>query len=928
MIEEQVLQNKTDWQKLNELFAAASALETAAQNDFLEKISDAGLRRKVKRMLKAAQKAEANGFLEDNAFPIGARIISNDEEIVEKQIGKYRIIREIGRGGMGTIYLAEREDFHHRVALKIIKRGMDTDEIIRRFEHEREVLATLSHPNIARLLDGGTTDDGLPFLVMEFVEGSTITEFCEENSLNIEERLELFRKVCSAVAYSHQNLIVHRDLKPSNILVDKEGEPKLLDFGIAKLLAPDRAGQTTETGFRLLTPEYASPEQIRGERVTTASDIYSLGVLLYELLTGQKPYEITSRNAAEIIRVVCETAPERPSFVVSRFVEKTRGNNYLTKNNARLTKSLKGDLDNIILKALRKEIAQRYFSVEQFAEDIRRYLTGLPIIARRATFGYQFAKFIERNRTRVVFSSIALIALLAGLSIAIWQASIARQERARAEQRFNEVRKLANHLVDGWDRDIPESLVSNQVRGRIADISTEYLDNLAQETDDPSLLKELAKAYITVGHEYTYQFIYEEKARSSLRKAEAITRGLISDAPADVEAKRLLAECLEQYDGYFGERDRAESLKNRLEIIRLDEEILAANPDDLRAMFDLSNAYALYGLVLKTVGRRDEAIEFYARATEGRKRRVEVLEKNATTPDDRAKLSSTYVYLAGDQANSLKEFQAATDNLRRAGAIADALFTLNPESESAIFAAVTAHYELGLVLKKTSDISGSLEAFRKSLNFARVFNARSPSNSYFVRKEYDCLMEIAEALYELGESGGALAALRESLELRRKWTERDKDNFRTYAGHAHLFSAGGKLLLRMKRFDEALAAYQEAERGFQKVLEGEPDTIGNRRGLATLYLRMGDFYAGSGVCGSERSQAYGGIGAYEYCPPDANETTTNRARLQQAQNYYQKAVDIFGGFETQSVAQYDDKENLRIGKEKTETCAKKLNGRS
>ncbi|HEY5839408.1 MAG TPA: protein kinase, partial [Pyrinomonadaceae bacterium] len=714
----------------------------------------------------------------------------------------------------------------------------------------------------------------------------------------------------------------------------------LLDFGIAKLLAPDVFDNTvdlTAAGANLMTPDYASPEQIRGERVTTASDIYSLGVLLYELLSGHRPFHLKNRPSIEMLRIVSEQEPRAPSDAATMRTDKDEGHTQLVltvetvaqsrnERPARLQKRLRGDLDNIVLTALRKDPLRRYSSVEEFSADLERHLLGLPVTARPATLGYRLTKFAQRNLTAVVFASVALLALLGGLSISIWQTRAANKERARAEQRFNEVRKMANTLVSGWDKDIPDSLVSNQVRGRIADISTEYLDSLARETDDPALLKELAKAYTVVGHEYTYQFIYEEKARSSLHKAEAILRRLLSDAPNDVEAKRLLTECLGQYDGYFGERDRTASLKNRLAIVHLNEEILAAKPDDQRALFDLAGGYALYGLVLKFVGRREESLDYYRRAAEITKRRIELLERTATTPDDRAKLASTYVALAGDQAGDLKEFESATKNVRRGAEIADALYLENPEHERVLFVAGTAQFELGFVLKKTGDVRGSLEAFRKGLSYTRTFLARWRTG-YFIRKEYDCLMEIAEALHELGDSGGALAALRESLELRRKLTEGNQNNFRTYHGHGFHFNAGGKLLTRMNRSDEALRVYREAEQAFQKVLEGEPDQITNRRFLAALYLRMGDAHAGLGVCDFARSQNYGGISGYEYCPPDANQITTNRARLRQAQDYYQKAANLLTEFEAQLIVQYDDKENLRLAREKLATVGENIGRR-
>ena len=321
------------WQKIEELFEVAVELSADERGAYLEREcgGDAGLRREIEQLISADQSADE--FIEEPI--LGSNTLANflDEKVGDiessvpphflgRRIGAYRLIRELGRGGMGAVFLAQRDDaeFKKAVAIKLIKRGMDTDFVLNRFRNERQILATLDHPFIARLLDGGTTDDGLPYFVMEYVEGSPIHQYCDENRLSIRERLQLFQKVCSAANYAHQNLIIHRDLKPGNILVTKDNSPKLLDFGIAKILDPALAADTlapTLTGMRLMTPEYASPEQIRGEKLTPASDIYSLGVLLYELLTGKRPYRFSSRAPHDIARIICEEKPEHPAAVLN-----------------------------------------------------------------------------------------------------------------------------------------------------------------------------------------------------------------------------------------------------------------------------------------------------------------------------------------------------------------------------------------------------------------------------------------------------------------------------------------------------------------------------------------------------------------------------------------------------------------------------------
>ncbi len=415
------------WERLVELFHAVRELPPAERAAHLGlACDDSDLRREVLRLCDAHERA--GGFIETPALAVAGSWLDapSDGAPVGRRFGPYRVVREIGRGGMGAVYLAERDDgqFRQRVALKLIKRGMDTDLVLRRFRAERQILASLDHPNIARLLDGGTTDDGRPYFVMEHVDGRPIDEYADAHRLSVSERLRLFLPVCAAVACAHRQRVVHRDIKPANILVPAEGAPRLLDFGIAKVLNAAAEDATTDvTGFRLLTPEYASPEQVERQPATEASDVYSLGVVLYELLTGRSPYG-GGREALEAAEAVRTVDPERPSSAVTRSadtgeaprregLEPDRAAATRCASADRLGRQLRGDLDTIVLTALRKEPERRYASVEELAEDLRRHLAGLPVRARRDNLRYRGAKYLRRNRAPVLAAAGAVAAVLA-----------------------------------------------------------------------------------------------------------------------------------------------------------------------------------------------------------------------------------------------------------------------------------------------------------------------------------------------------------------------------------------------------------------------------------------------------------------------------------------------------------------------------------
>ena len=430
---------------------------------------DASLRHEVELLLAAHDQTDSP--LDVPAAAHLARLIP--DPMRGRHIGPYRVLRELGRGGMGVVYLAERDDgqFRRRVAVKVLRASQDADELHQRFVAERQILASLNHPHIAQLLDGGVSDGQLPYLVIEHVDGRAITDYCDRERLAVRARLKLFREVCAAVQHAHQNLVLHRDLKPGNVLVTGDGHVKLLDFGIAKLLNPSLSGvdqPVTRTAFRLMTPAYASPELVRGDTLTTASDVYALGLLLYELLVGRPAHRLTTDSPREVYDVVCERDPERPSECVV--------NNALGADAARpaelalargttperLRRELRGDLDAIVALALRKEPGRRYGSAELFATDVGRYLDGLPVLAHRGSRWYRYEKFVRRHRGAVSFAAAAAVLLVVGAGVALRLAAVATRERdrgaaalAQTQSALRESQEVSDFLVGLFEASDP-----------------------------------------------------------------------------------------------------------------------------------------------------------------------------------------------------------------------------------------------------------------------------------------------------------------------------------------------------------------------------------------------------------------------------------------------------------------------------------------
>jgi tetratricopeptide (TPR) repeat protein len=717
-------------ERVERLFHETLEIEAGSRDAFLTGVCGGNepLRLAVRRLVDAsARVARKPGWSEP---AIQNEALRAAAPTCDTTLERYRLIEPIGSGGMGLVYKAVRADdeFSKLVAIKIVQHGVGDashDAIVRRFRQERQILAGLEHPNIAHLLDGGSTPDGLPFLVMDYVDGVPIDRYLAANNPTLHELLELFRTVCSAVSHAHRNLVVHRDLKPGNILVTAAGMPKLLDFGIAKLL--DGSAESTLTGARAMTPEYASPEQVRGAAISTATDVYSLGVLLYELLCGVRPYRLTN-STMELAQAICTETPQPMS-------------------EHRTGKRLGTDLDNIVQMALRKEPERRYASVEQFSEDLRRYMEGYPVAARAATRGYRARKFVGRNKVSIAAAALVLLTLLGGIAATAWQARL-------ANQRFEDVRELANaYLFEFHDaiKDLPGSTPARQL---VVKRGLQYLDRLAvQRGNDSALARDLANAYEKVGDVQgapNFPSLGDRAgALASYRKALAIREPLAAFAPQNAElglelsnSYRRIGELLQFAGDLIG--SAAILRKN----VRLLEKLVAARPASVPARDALADAYAFLGNVTgnnetQNLGDTKGAMEFFQKA---RAIREQLVIENPTLRIERALLAADYARVAAlQQALGNKEVSVAA--FRQAIALNEQLIREDPVNVNFRRGAAVLYRSLALVLIRTKDL---LEAQKSGDRSAQLFEQ--------LAKEDPANMEAQEALADSYYSQGYLRA--------------------------------------------------------------------------------------------------------------------------------------------------------------------------
>lgn len=673
-----------------------------------------------------------------------------------RRIGAYAIVREIGRGGMGAVYLARRADgvFDKQVAVKVLKRGTDTDEVLRRFLAERQILARLEHPAIVRVIDAGTTDEGLPYLAMDYVEGVPIVEYARAHQLSIAHRLTLFREVCAAVTYAHQNLVVHRDLKPSNILVTKDGQVRLLDFGIAKLLGPEAEGAAaTVTMLRTMTPEYASPEQVRGDQITTVSDVYSLGVILYELLTGERPYRLQRSNAQEVSKAICEQEPERPSTSVTRATD-------LHREAGELRRQLRGDLDNIVLKALRKTPQRRYASVDQLSDDIRRHLEGLPVRARKDTFSYRAGKFVQRHKLAVTAAVLILLSLVAGVIAASWEARRARAAEVKAKQRFTQVRELAHSVLFNYHDEIAALPGSTKVRERLVKDALKYLDNLSQEAgNDAGLLRELATAYEKIGqvqgNSYYSNLGDIPGAIRSYRRSLEIREALLAANPANRELRQEAAASYEGVgDMHYTVGDLPAGLTSYRRALQLREETGISDVADELAVAELDTRIGdISGMEgYANLGDLAGAFEYYRKAEE----LIERVTRDGSPSPETLTIAANTLTHAAILAYASGDVPGTIAPARRAIEIANQLRAAEPNNQSYLDLLLEARNVLRYGLVDNKQVQEAIDISRSVLSELESEIARDPKNISLRRNLAVTHNSLGRDLLLAGDAAGAI----------------------------------------------------------------------------------------------------------------------------------------------------------------------------
>jgi serine/threonine protein kinase len=849
------------WEQVRDVVDAVLDLPPEARAPYLDQAcAEPTVRRYVESLIHSFD--QAGSFLYEAAAASDAEFLMEPPAGAWKgrRLGAYQVIETIGEGGMGEVYRAVRADdeYQMQVAIKLVRGGFDSRFTLARFKAERQILANLDHPNITRLLDGGATEEGQPYLVMEYVRGLPLDDYCDQHKLSVTARLELFRIVCAAVQFAHQNLVVHRDLKPGNILVTEDGTPKLLDFGIAKIMEPEgalAAVARTQTMARLLTPEYASPEQLRGESISTSSDVYSLGVVLYELLTGHRPYRVSTRTPEEMARTVIETEPEKPSSAIKREENIVDGSGTTLRftpgavsavregSVERLRRRLSGDLDNIVLTALRKEPQRRYASVEQFSEDIRRHLEGRPVHARTDTFTYRSSKFIKRHAAGVIAATLVTLSLIAGLAVSLREAQIARVQQTRAERRFNDVRKLANSLIfDIHDsiRDLPGSTAARKL---LVQRALEYLDSLSQEArGDASLQRELATAYERVGDvqgkSQSANLGDQAAAMESYRKAHDIRKTLAAGG-AVPDLVKYAFNCRNlAYFRYYAS-DTAEAVKLAQEALNVTEPLYKRDPSNQDVSRELADDYETLGDILAEarIGTTDTDIDGNFQKA------LEIDEKLAGTSNDPAQKRRVLrdEFKIGRRLSNEGYEDRAILAFQKALAVGEPLAADGKNVQAQRDLAAT-HSNLADALVNIGATSKALFHDRINLEIAEKLAAGDPNDQEAGLEVGEAALDVGTACALLGRNAESLQHLNQSAAIMEKALAQDpkaegpnNDLLMAYIWRASVESSGADAT-------SALADYSKALTIADRLASLDPGNSSWREATGAIHAKLGDFF--------------------------------------------------------------------------------------
>ena len=818
-----------DWQRIRIVFDAAIEKPPGDRTRYIaERCPEPPVRSAVESLVLAWQ--QAGDFMDDTVLAMPE--VPGTGICAGRRVGAYRIIAEIGGGGMGTVYRAVRADdeYEKTVAIKFVRSGFSSGFLLSRFRAERQILATLEHPNIARLLDAGT-EDGCPYLVMEMIEGEPVDEYCDRLCLPVKDRLNLFRTICSAVQYAHQHLIVHRDIKPSNILVTKDGTPKLLDFGIAKLLDSGKEGAAETGGMLMLTPEYASPEQLRGEPISTATDVYSLGLLLYVLLTGRHPFRKQGQSATQLMQAICESEPLPPSLAALRQEEASGRVPELLSSvregaPERLQRRLAGDLDNIVLQALSKTLACRYQSVHDLSEDILRHLEGLPVRARENTWLYRTRKFLRRNRTSVLAIALILLLLVSGLLVTVREARI-------ANQRFQDVRAIASSDLFEVHDALEKIPGSAPVRHMLIQRALKYLDRLnGEHLADATLLTDIAEGYEKVAGmqgSFSAAGIGDSKASlDSYSKALAI-RTILANRSGSFGQLEARARTLHKYSRALHLSGRTQdSLEAAERELKIANQLLEADPGRLAARERAAEAHQSVAFVLAGTGSSTSLREIPSALDHDRRAvaiRNEIV-RNARSADSEGALGYAQLLLA-EHLSKARKFREARELFARLDAEADARPTRY------IFAD-TIHNRFGLMLERLGEDAASLAQYRKSFELAAA-RLKTDHEDVDARTKFQIAsghIGVQEA--RLGIAGAGTAALDTAVQgLEKAW---EADPAQTFYANVLLIGYGYQGELLSLRGDQtgALEKYRLSLNTAERLTREDPADLESPLSIAKL----------------------------------------------------------------------------------------------